>query len=241
MRRRPTQERASVTVEAILEAAAELFCGIGYDRSSTNRIAKRAGVSIGSLYQYFANKEAILAALLDEHQRAVHEVVEKALVLLDDPEVPLRQGLELLLARLVAFHAAEPELTRVLSEEVPHLARGLAEADEIDHYTARTVALLSRRPDVAVENLEISAILLVTTVEALTRWLAHGAPPEMDTAAYSREAAAMLAGYLQGPRPKIADSPPRRGFREAPAALTGRPISSIIEASQFEMINWRTT
>jgi len=197
MRRRPTQERASVTVEAILQAAAELFCGIGYDRSSTNRIAERAGVSIGSLYQYFANKETILAALLDEHQRAVHEVVEEALVLLDGPEVPLRQGLELLLTRLLDFHAEDPELTRVLSEEVPHLAHGSAEADEIDHYTARTMALLRRRPDVGVANLEISAMLLVTTVEALTRWLAHGAPPGMDINAFTREASTMLAGYLQ--------------------------------------------
>ncbi len=164
MRRRPTQERASVTVEAILQAAAELFCGIGYDRASTNRIAERAGVSIGSLYQYFANKEAILAALLDEHQRAVHEVVEEALVLLDDPGISLRQGLERMLTRLVDFHAADPELTRVLSEEVPHLAHGSADAEEIAHYTARAVAMLSRRPDVVVENLEISAMLLVTTI-----------------------------------------------------------------------------
>lgn len=202
MRRRPTQERASVTVEAILQAAAELFCGIGYDRASTNRIAERAGVSIGSLYQYFANKEAILAALLDEHQRAVHEVVEEALVLLDDPGISLRQGLERMLTRLVDFHAADPELTRVLSEEVPHLAHGSADAEEIAHYTARAVAMLSRRPDVVVENLEISAMLLVTTVEALTRWLAHGAPSGMDTTVFTREVAAMLAGYLQ-------DSPPR--------------------------------
>lgn len=197
MRRRPTQERAAVTFEAILQAAAELFCDLGYDHASTNRIADRAGVSIGSLYQYFGNKEAILAALLNEHQRAVHEVVEEALVILDDPEVPLRLGLEGLLNRLVDFHAQDPELTRVLSAEVPQLAHGSAESDEIDHYTIRTVKMLRRRPDVAVENLEISAMLLVTTVEALTRWLAHGAPVGMDANGYIREAVEMLVAYLQ--------------------------------------------
>jgi AcrR family transcriptional regulator len=197
MRRRPTQERASATVEVILQAAAELFCNLGYDHASTNRIAERAGVSIGSLYQYFANKEAILAALLDEHQRAVHEVVDEALAILDDPEVPLREGLELLLTRLVDFHVADPELTRVLSAEVPHLAHGEPGSSEVDHYTARTVEMLRRRPDVAVEHPEVSAMLLVTTVEALTRWLAHGAPVGMDPAEPIREAVAMLAGYLQ--------------------------------------------
>lgn len=197
MRRLPTQERAAVTVEAILQAAAELFCNLGYDHASTNRIAERAGVSIGSLYQYFGNKEAILEALLNEHQSAVHEVVEEALVILDDPDVPLRRGLEGLLIRLVDFHAADPELTRVLSAEVPRLAHGSAESDEIDHYAIRTVEMLRRRPEVTGENLELSAILLVTTVEALTRWLVHGAPVGMDTNGYIRETVAMLVGYLQ--------------------------------------------
>jgi len=198
MRRSPTQERAAVTFDAILQAAAELFCDLGYDRASTNRIADRAGVSIGSLYQYFANKEAILAALLIEHQRAVHKVVEEALVILDDPDIPLRQGLEELFNRLVGFHTADPELTRVLSAEVPQLGHGSSEPDEIDHYTGRTLKMLRRRPEIVVENLEISAMLLVTTVEALTRWLAHGAPAGVDTTGYIREAVEMLVGYLQG-------------------------------------------
>ena len=197
MRRRPTQERASATVEAVIQAAAELFCDLGYDHASTNRIAERAGVSIGSLYQYFANKEAILEALLHEHQRAVHEVVEEAFLVLDDPEVPFRQGLEGLFTRLVDFHAADPELTRVLSAEVPQLAHGSAGTDEFDHYTFRTVEMLRRRPDVAVKNMELSAMLLVSTVESLTRWLAHGAPEGVDSAGYIREAVAMLVGYLQ--------------------------------------------
>ena len=94
IRKRPTQERSTATVDAILEAAAELFCDIGYDRSSTNRIAERAGVSIGSLYQYFANKEAVLAALLEQHRRAVHVVVDEALAEMGDPMVPLDQAIE---------------------------------------------------------------------------------------------------------------------------------------------------
>jgi len=197
MRRRPTQERASATVQAVIQAAAELFCDPGYDHASTNRIAERAGVSIGSLYQYFANKEAILAALLEEHQHAVHEVLEEALLVLDDPEVPFRQGLEELFTRLVDFHAADPELTRVLSAEVPQLAHGSAGTDEFDHYTSRTVEILRRRPDVAVRKTELSAMLLVSTVESLTRWLAHGAPEGVDSAEFIREAVAMLVGYLQ--------------------------------------------
>jgi AcrR family transcriptional regulator len=198
LRRRPVQERSSVTVDAILQAAAELFCALGYDRASTNRIAERAGVSIGSLYQYFANKEAILGALLERHHREVHAVVEDSLAELENPEVPLDEALELLLTRLVDLHAEDPELTRVLSEEVPHLAHGSADPEEVDHYAGWLVDLLRRRSDVEVRDPVISATLVVTTVEAVTRWLVHGAPPDLDRTIHVREAVVMLTGYLSG-------------------------------------------
>jgi AcrR family transcriptional regulator len=62
-RRKPVQDRSLATVEAILEAAAQVFERYGYAAGTTNRIAGRAGVAIGSLYQYFRNKDAILVAL----------------------------------------------------------------------------------------------------------------------------------------------------------------------------------
>ncbi|TMZ52891.1 TetR/AcrR family transcriptional regulator, partial [Klebsiella pneumoniae] len=66
-RKTPRQQRSRETVAAILEAAAQLFQRHGYTATTTNKIAERAGVSIGSLYQYFPNKEALLAALAQEH------------------------------------------------------------------------------------------------------------------------------------------------------------------------------
>src|SRR4051794_7785660 len=66
-RRRPSQERSRETVDAIVEAAARVFEGHGYAAGTTNRIAERAGVSVGSLYQYFPNKDAILVALMRRH------------------------------------------------------------------------------------------------------------------------------------------------------------------------------
>lgn len=62
-RKLPKQERSRVTVEAILDATALVLVREGYDRASTKRVAGVAGVSIGSLYQYFPNKESLVAAL----------------------------------------------------------------------------------------------------------------------------------------------------------------------------------
>lgn len=66
-RRKPRQVRAELTRERILTAAAHVFAERGYAGGTTNRIAERARISIGSLYQYFPNKDAILAELLIQH------------------------------------------------------------------------------------------------------------------------------------------------------------------------------
>src|SRR5579864_7422098 len=73
-RNKPRQERSGATVDAILQATARVLRRDGYDKLSTNRVAVEAGVSIGSLYQYFPNKEALVAALIDKHRNAMMSV-----------------------------------------------------------------------------------------------------------------------------------------------------------------------
>jgi AcrR family transcriptional regulator len=66
-------------VDAILSATARILCGTGYDRASTNRIALAAGVSVGSLYQYFPSKEALVAALVERHTESMMSLVRHKL------------------------------------------------------------------------------------------------------------------------------------------------------------------
>lgn len=79
MRKSPTQARAEHTVDAILEAAAQILQSDGEEKLNTNRIAERAGFSIGTLYQYFADKEAIIAALAERERDKVLATIVKAL------------------------------------------------------------------------------------------------------------------------------------------------------------------
>lgn len=67
LRKPPRQVRSQVTVEAIVEASARVFVEEGFESATTNRIAEVAGVSVGSLYQYFPNKESLVRALLIRH------------------------------------------------------------------------------------------------------------------------------------------------------------------------------
>src|SRR5246127_2557699 len=75
-RKMPKQQRSKETVDVILTATARILVKDGFDRASTNRIADAAGVSIGSLYQYFPSKEALVAALVEQHtSKMTHEIV----------------------------------------------------------------------------------------------------------------------------------------------------------------------
>src|SRR2546423_5851957 len=103
-RRSPRQERSRETVEAILEGAAQVFERHGYAKGTTNRIAERAGVSIGSLYQYFPNKGAIVVELSRRHMAEVRGVARPALQELVDRTPPLRDGLMAIVFGTMAMH-----------------------------------------------------------------------------------------------------------------------------------------
>ena len=79
-RKSASQERSRLTVNALLEATTRVLVKEGYDRASTNKIAAVAGVSIGSLYQYFPSKEALVAAVSERHSHEVLQLIRNALV-----------------------------------------------------------------------------------------------------------------------------------------------------------------
>lgn len=77
-RKTPVQARSAVTVDAILSATVQVLLAVGHDRLTTTRVAARAGVSVGTLYQYFPNKQALLRAVLERHLGEVVAAVERA-------------------------------------------------------------------------------------------------------------------------------------------------------------------
>jgi AcrR family transcriptional regulator len=196
-RKRPTQERARETVGAILQAAIDLFAAEGHARTSTNRIAERAGVSIGSLYQYFPGKDAILAALYDRHTAMIEASIADALALFTAPDVPLERSLRRLLEGLCAMHDGEPKLTRAVSVQPPHVPRLETSLRKQEHVQAVQVeALLRARPDVRAGDRAVMAQVLLQAIEALTRWLGHDVPAHLDRRVAIDEVVRMLTRYL---------------------------------------------
>lgn len=197
-RKSPAQARARETVEAILEAAVDLFSSKGYARTSTNHLAARAGVSVGSLYQYFPNKDAILTALLARHLEAVHDAVSAALPVLADPAVPLRAGVRRLLEGLRTVHDDDPRLARAVEQlagQMPSVPAGLAAHR---HGTVeRVAAILGGRFDVRPGNHALMAALLGEMAEAVSGLLVHGPREAFRREELLDEAVEALARYVE--------------------------------------------
>ena len=108
MRKEPSQERSRATVDAVIHAAARILSDHGWAGFTTNRVAETAGVSIGSLYQYFPDKQAIYMALHERHVDEVRAAITQALA--ENASGSLEDFTRALVERLVNVHAADPQL-----------------------------------------------------------------------------------------------------------------------------------
>lgn len=125
-RKVPAQARSQETVTVILEASARILEADGLRSFNTNAIAERAGVSVGSLYQYFPNKDAIVLALIGSFEEALHDAVLRAVQ--DGKGQELKPRLRLLVQALVTVHYHRPRLNRVLEAEEERLGSGIDSA-----------------------------------------------------------------------------------------------------------------
>ncbi|MFI4902715.1 MAG: TetR/AcrR family transcriptional regulator [Burkholderiales bacterium] len=202
-RKLPRQARSQQTVEAILDAAARVFGRDGYAGATTNRIADVAGVSIGSVYQYFPNKDALVVALHARHSRRMQAVMTA--VLDGTNEASLRDNIAGLVRALVAAHMVEPGLHRILEREFPFFDDAPDPAGPGAVAVARVERLLAvHRDELAVDDLALAAWIVLRTLESLV----HAAvlEPSRAIALPALEAAItdLVSGYLLA-----GDRPPR--------------------------------
>jgi AcrR family transcriptional regulator len=122
VRKAPGQARSKETVNVILEASARILESEGLRGFNTNAVAAKAGVSIGSLYQYFPNKDAILLALINSFEDATREAILEAMR--SGSGRPLKPRLRLFVRALVVMHYRRPRLNRVLEAEEERLGGG---------------------------------------------------------------------------------------------------------------------
>jgi AcrR family transcriptional regulator len=185
-------------VRQIVEAAARVFEERGYAEATTNGIAERAGFSIGSLYQYFPNKESILAVLLEQHTQEVANAVEAIRRHVAEESHDLVGVLHHFVETMVELHSKNPRLQHVLLEEAPrppHLKAKLRELEEAAMES--TEILLRANPQVGIEDYRTAAYLVVQSVETLVHRFVIEPPHEVSRERFAGELVQMLVRYLR--------------------------------------------
>jgi AcrR family transcriptional regulator len=198
-RRTPAQARSRDTVRAILQAAARVFATHGYAAATTNRVAEVAGVSIGSLYEYFPNKDALLVAIMEAHVAEGQALVERAAAEAMARPLGLRDVVRQLVRTMIDLHAQDRALHRVLFEEAPLPPRFRRRLADVERQVAAGVAAyLHGHPEVTVPDPELAATVVVQVVEALTHKLVIHGPG--DAPAHVDEMVTLVVSYLTAPR-----------------------------------------
>lgn len=205
-------------VEAILDAAAHVFERRGYASCTTNRIAERAGVSIGSLYQYFPDKDAILASLTCRHIDEGTAVITPLLARLD-AGTPLVDALNQLVGAMVDLHSRRPALHRVLVEEAPRPPELRVRFRTVfEAATTRVAAYLRECPDVDVDDVDLAARMVVQIVESITHNVVIHPTADTSASKITDETVRLLTRYLTSPVQRIDDvASSRRSVRTSAA------------------------
>lgn len=189
----PRQLRSKATVDAIVDATARILADDGWQSVNTNAIAKRAGVSVGSVYEYFPDKQAILAVIIEQHLTEGEAMVADAANVLVG-RIAIDDIVRDLVLSFIRLHQGNPRLHRALASEVPISA---SQRERVAALRSKVVALVADVLSAHVDEPELKATLLVDTADALThRWIVDevGLPASADIMA--AQASKMLKGYL---------------------------------------------
>ena len=194
-RKRPKQARSTELVAAILEAAAQVLAKEGAPRFTTARVAERAGVSVGSVYQYFPNKAAILFRLQSDEWRGTSELLR---VMLEDVQRPPLERLRAVVQAFVRSECDEAAMRVALNDAAP-LYRDAPEAREARASGDRTMQVFMREalPEASESTWALAADLITTTLSKVGKHFSESPRSAADIETYAGAVADMFCAYLE--------------------------------------------
>lgn len=195
-RKSPVQARSRSTVEAILDATIQVLLDGGLDRLTTTRVAERAGVSIGSLYQYFPEKHSLLAAVLERHLMQIAGAVEIACA--GARNAPVRAIATAVVEAYFAAKMRDPAVSRAL-----YAVAAVAGADAVmtriaGRAQSALLGTLTSAPDLRVGRPELAAFLLTTiAIGPAQALIAADGAVEIPVEVVAAELIEMICAYLE--------------------------------------------
>jgi AcrR family transcriptional regulator len=195
MRRRPQQARSQERVDLILDTAAEFIAEVGYEAVTTNAIAERAGISVGSLYRYFPDKEAILRGLTVRHLEQVRVIYDQVFTE-DLVYLPLEVVIDRIVDPFVELQVACPEFKQILlgSDVSADIA---AASEQMDEEIVERLAefLQQTAPSLSGQRARLVAMVCKAEVKALLSLITCDCS-EDSRAQITAEMKRMLFNYL---------------------------------------------
>jgi len=194
-RKTPKQGRARATYDAILEAAAHIIAGQGLVAFNTNAVAERAGVSIGSLYQYFPNKDSLMAALIQRQQEAQLATLQAAAEMIGS-EKTLEKVVRSLVRAAMQHHRENDLLASAIDHEEARLPVDALLSSYLEKAGAVVEVMLERfQHEIPSIMPKVAARTLPALVRSVTDAWANLRPPQLEKA--EEEAVRAVLGYLR--------------------------------------------
>jgi len=203
-RRRPKQRRAHQTVDAVLDAVVRVLKREGFSAVTTNRVAEVAGVSIGSVYQYFPDKQAIFVALHQRHIDQIDRMVQTKLI--EHAGSSLDELMRAMIEGMIDAHSADPELYELLATEVPHRADGTRDFAVRLHGAFRLALAARARELKRGRDLDKLVFVVANMVDSLCHAALFRRPARLSLAAAKAEVVRAVLAYLHS-----SNSRPSRG------------------------------
>jgi len=203
-RRRPKQRRAHQTVDAVLDAVVRVLKREGFSAVTTNRVAEVAGVSIGSVYQYFPDKQAIFVALHQRHIDQIDRMVQTKLI--EHAGSSLDELMRAMIEGMIDAHSTDPELYELLATEVPHRADGTRDFAVRLHGAFRLALAARARELKRGRDLDKLVFVVANMVDSLCHAALFRRPARLSLAAAKAEVVRAVLAYLHS-----SNSRPSRG------------------------------
>jgi AcrR family transcriptional regulator len=194
-RKMPLQARSSASVDAILKATVQVLLRVGKEKLTTTRVAQRAGVSVGTLYQYFPNKSALLKAALRLRVEEILAEVEKVCIV--ERGQPVEEMAEALARAFIEVKMRDPKTSRALyqvSSDVEGAKMMSSSAARVNEKIAR---LLETAPEQLTRDPHLMASILQGTIAGVKRQLLESEMPEAQFAVTERELVLVVRSYAR--------------------------------------------
>jgi AcrR family transcriptional regulator len=194
-RKLPIQARSTASVDAILKATVQVLLKIGKEKLTTTRVAARAGVSVGTLYQYFPNKSALLRAGLRLHMEEILAEVDEVCVA--QRGQPVEQMAEALAVAFLAVKMRDPKKSRALYALSSDVEGANIAASAMRRVNQAIVGLLKSAPEMLMTNLQLMASVLQSIIGGVKRQLLESDMPDAQFEVMQRELVLVVRGYVR--------------------------------------------